>query len=429
MANVIFHAFALLFSWFGLAWFVYLRSLFTSSFTTTITMLESQRPLIVPRVQPFRSCKRRATEHRQLHLLDDLSTGLLGHLLRYLDVASLAQTAATCRTLRRFILQEETWHDIAGESSLWRVVDFGLVPTAARLTDEQLAALLQQCRARERTQILRLTGCTALTGVGLEPLRGSHVLREADLWLDKTTRVGPVELDLDVVLPLLNSMPPMTVTPEMNLPQNSSTPSVLSLVKMRPQRRDANLHECFDDRVSDWFAEYHEALEADCRNRNIYCGHCQDSFVSIRSVEVFSYAYCQECEQYSCWGPGGRGCKFTNRCRRCHLQSCLFSDRCAKNVEFLNCAVCNIIFCEDCTDFGADMFCENFENCLHVYCPPCSDVCEPCGECEKTFCPDCIEEHEENCTAGNYESDKESSRMGDEESSSMDTATILSLFF
>ena len=62
-------------------------------------------------------------------------------------------------------------------------------------------------------------GCTRISGTGLEPLRGSRMLREIDLRLDTTYSVGPVELNTRFVLPLLSSMPPITAPPEMpNLP-------------------------------------------------------------------------------------------------------------------------------------------------------------------------------------------------------------------
>ena len=54
---------------------------------------------------------------------------------------------------------------------------------AGRLTDDHLELMLRASDAATCLQILKLAGCTNITGSGLRPLRGSRVLRQVDLTL------------------------------------------------------------------------------------------------------------------------------------------------------------------------------------------------------------------------------------------------------
>ncbi|EJK53224.1 hypothetical protein THAOC_27389, partial [Thalassiosira oceanica] len=54
---------------------------------------------------------------------------------------------------------------------------------AGRLTDDHLESMLRLADAAMGLQILKLAGCTNITGSGLRPLRGSRVLRQVDFTL------------------------------------------------------------------------------------------------------------------------------------------------------------------------------------------------------------------------------------------------------
>ncbi|EJK48696.1 hypothetical protein THAOC_32484 [Thalassiosira oceanica] len=54
---------------------------------------------------------------------------------------------------------------------------------AGRLTDDHLESMLRLVDAATGLQILKLAGCTNITGSGLRPLRGSRVLRQVDFTL------------------------------------------------------------------------------------------------------------------------------------------------------------------------------------------------------------------------------------------------------
>lgn len=219
----------------------------------------------------------------------------VAHILGYLDVASLVRTAACSQALRQQVYE--------GSPELWKKLDFGFLDSAGRLTDVQLDRLLQNCRARERCEILNLNGSVRLTGTGLEPLRGSRVLRELDLRLDLSAFVGPVEWNATVVLPILSSMPPITAEPEL---RGSEYSLGLALVKIRPQNDNTNYFSRFRDDVADWdlYREFAEALRAQATERRTRCGYCHRVIADMWTEEdmwwVVPTGYCECCKRYSC---------------------------------------------------------------------------------------------------------------------------------
>ena len=131
---------------------------------------------------------RRATKKQRIetgpllgpvHLPSEVLIG--NNLLRCLDLRSLLLLSTCNSAFQREVFRKQIGED-EDTVSIWQTIDFGSVPSemAAQLTDEQLQKLLIKCHAKEVTTILKLTGCVGLKGAGLEPLRGSIVLREAD---------------------------------------------------------------------------------------------------------------------------------------------------------------------------------------------------------------------------------------------------------
>lgn len=110
-----------------------------------------------------------------------------------------------------------------------------------RLTDEQLRALLLNTNSKRVTRYLSLRGCTGVTGLGLEPLRGSRTLEVIDLRLAPSMHyitAGDSGLEEKFVLSILSSMPPFTVrVKDMLDPHQKWTRSIrgLSQVLFRPQ--------------------------------------------------------------------------------------------------------------------------------------------------------------------------------------------------
>ena len=324
--------------------------------------------------------------------LSDLPLNVLAQILSCLDVGSLVQTAGCNRALRYQVFEEH--------AELWQKIDFGelSVEAAAQVTDQELHNLLYKCHAHNRCQVLKLHGCIQLTGRGLEPLRGSCVLREIDLRLDLSQfMLGPVELDTTFVLPLLSSMPPIATE---LIPQSEDSLG-LALVKIRPQNNDIHFFSRFQRDIGEWYRRFAGALQMKATERRLQCGHCHGVISEIRTREdmwwVIPTGYCECCQKYSC--NEKRGCPLTNDCNCCLMQLC---DKCPTHEIVFDCESCNRIFCEQCFD---GVTCANYQ-CNSIYCDECENQCLECAICG-IVCPNCMEAHENGCYRG-----------GDEENSS-----------
>ncbi|EOD14228.1 hypothetical protein EMIHUDRAFT_246343 [Emiliania huxleyi CCMP1516] len=104
--------------------------------------------------------------------------------LRLLDLAE-DLLLAVCKTLQlvdlcRLARCNKVVRALASNGSLWTNISFP--PSGAeKLTDGMLAKLLERVQAKQHTETVSLAGCTRIDGSGLEPLRGSTVLRTVDL--------------------------------------------------------------------------------------------------------------------------------------------------------------------------------------------------------------------------------------------------------
>jgi len=101
---------------------------------------------------------------------------------------------------------------ILSSQSDWDVLDFGEIENnlALKLGDRDVKDVLVCIDAANNLKCLKLAGCVNITGQGLEPLRGSVVLEQADLSLVKmhespTINPDPL-LSEDTVLPILSSI-------------------------------------------------------------------------------------------------------------------------------------------------------------------------------------------------------------------------------
>lgn len=320
-------------------------------------------------------------------------------VLSYLDVASLVQVGSV-----NLFFREKVYDT----SLLWKRIQFkGCIDQAARLTDAHLEQLLQRCRAGERCVSLNLNGCTGVSGAGLEPLRGSHCLREVDLRLNVSgDTFGPVEINSHVVFPILNSMPPFA--PHLHEPQQVGEggsyghSTGLTSVKFRPQRNVNHFFSQFTDPVSDWYYSFVHALVRQAKQRRTTCGHCQRVISEVIPERelfwVLSGGYCECCTHRSCMHGD---CPIVKQCHSCRREACDdFYSKCTEGVFFLDCESCDASLCEDCFE---GVVCSN-PACCKCICESCTNHWEQCPFCEDDFCVDCIEEHKYSEVGAMYES-------------------------
>ncbi|EJK48640.1 hypothetical protein THAOC_32545 [Thalassiosira oceanica] len=101
------------------------------------------------------------------------------------------------RPYHRYANDEERIGEVVEQ--LWDRLDLGDLDNelAVRLTDDDLGAVLACVGAKDKMNELHLTGCTGLSGEGLEAIRGSTVLQRLHLqmWPEQAACGGPTSLE------------------------------------------------------------------------------------------------------------------------------------------------------------------------------------------------------------------------------------------
>lgn len=266
-------------------------------------------------------------------------------------------------------------------------LDFGDVPQAlaSRLNDEHLRCILINVDAKKNLKVLKLTHCVGMTGIGLEPLRGSTVLELVDVSLLKLHESPTVDsesfISEAVVLPILDSI----------LEQGE-----------RSALKHIQFHKNWRERSSPWFEDFMSRYQGffSTTHRNV-CSRCANS-----APEGFT---CYLCLNYICMDcllsaaeadpetqrvPGSYciSCEksFCRRCiafKQCQGDNCVSRQRDNCIVCAQTCKTCNITQCLLCT-FGGTCY-----KCGHGYCGNFRTNClgERCRRCNKTFCDRCID--------------------------------------
>jgi len=162
------------------------------------------------------SSKRRKTIHDTslsaavVKNIADLPSEPLIHISSYLAAPSQVLLAVAIARYDAESLNNSISSAIAGYC--WDSLDFGQIEKelAAKLSDEDISAVLQCIDAVNTVKRLRLTNCVNITGSCLEPLRGSRVIKEVDLSLvgrHQSPLLDPKPPILaDIVLPVLDDI-------------------------------------------------------------------------------------------------------------------------------------------------------------------------------------------------------------------------------
>ena len=132
----------------------------------------------------------RQTATDTLHI-SDLPVGFIADVSAYLAKPSRAILAVAFTTHSSSWQNDDLMHRQSPIStaivsaSQWDTLDFEDVneELANKLTDDDLYAILQCIHAHDVLKKLKLCGCNNITGIGLNPLRGSTVLEHIDISL------------------------------------------------------------------------------------------------------------------------------------------------------------------------------------------------------------------------------------------------------
>lgn len=254
---------------------------------------------------------------------------------------------------------------------------------ASKLTDGDISDILLSIDAVKRLKVLKLIGCNNISGIGLEPLRRSTILRQIDLSTSVRAPIADCQdifssnfpwsfaLIEDAVIPILDSI----------IAEKETSLKHVQLPLVWRKKR-SNL-------LASLLERFNHALDS----RTCSCVMCSEGFqisswmIQSRSDWGLQKGTCYECTQHICeWCEEG----FCDKCMKQFCGNCC---------DVMCCESCTALLCKECGDLdicdGCDIcYCQD---CMYVeYCECCDQVrcldCVPhwhCSKCYKSNCGDC----------------------------------------
>jgi len=295
----------------------------------------------------------------------------------------------------------------------WKVLDLLDLDKSLqmRLTDGDIAGMLVCIDAVNNLEEIKLPHCINVRGDGLAPLRGSIVLKRADLSIVSEVGSMTPKLSINSVLPVLDSIIAMS--------QNS----------MSRLHTPREWSDTYSERLNNFYLENH-LLPQVCRyrrmsqseksekraqylldnpdrwnhmsKRKMDCKECFSDFQnhSGRRVTEMIYITCEGGKLEVCPEPGC-GRKYCSPEPGCGIKYCIDH----ANFQIKKCNVCEKRKCYDCSDVFFCEVCdrqlcgecvESIECCAcghHFNCAECAangdGDAKQCRQCRDCFCSDC----------------------------------------
>jgi hypothetical protein len=337
-----------------------------------------------------------------------------------MDITSLPETVLHC--VGSFLCGVEkslfgvaisSWSAIIGNDQALEHLDFVDIDPelAKRLTDDDLHNILVTIDAVNTVKVLKLTNCYGMTGAGLEPLRGSTVLKLLDLSLVSRHENPRLEVETMIseaaVIPILDSI--------IERGEESTLRYVQFAQKWESQENSEFI-----------WARFRQLII----NRNGLCSHCQNQATEFeccyQCLQLHLYCsfvcrirssnqspeniidWCNHCEKYLCKTciPEWQRCNCDQLiCGGCAQQCPRCNDWCCPRCIDIQCEICNQQVCWDC-DWGPTIRCEicnqiacghciseTSECCNRDLCNRCSSLRE-CCYCDSEKCTICVKAEE-----------------------------------
>uniref|UniRef100_A0A7S2P497 Uncharacterized protein n=1 Tax=Skeletonema marinoi TaxID=267567 RepID=A0A7S2P497_9STRA len=320
--------------------------------------------------------------------LSDLPTGTLAQVSNYLPSPSRALFAVALNS-------RDSSSAIAGNQ--WDVLDFGDIEKdlAAKLSDEDIRGVLLSIDAVNNLKKLRLTNCIHVTGVGLEPLRGSTIMQQINLSLvgdHESPKLDPEPpISCAEVIPILDSI--------IERREDCSLEYLQFPKVWRKERNTESDFHAFLTRFNNYLSSRADVcLKCSCNlseNNEIQMIDLAGSEYGTQNYTCYDCMnmnkYCYECEDHLF------GC-YIRLCHRCEKSYCAH----CQTVDYCTC--CGFSYCVDCIDFKQCSQCEEntcldcipgvrcHNNCGKIWCIPCvedGDAFSRCDSCNEAYCVDC----------------------------------------
>jgi len=373
--------------------------------------------------------KRRRTAADTLHI-SDLPIGFIVDVSAYLDkpsraILALAFTSSSLWQNDNLMHQSSPITTAIVSASQWDILDFQDVEKelANKLTDDDINAILKCINARDVLKRIKLCGCVNITGIGLNPLRGSVVLEQIDLSLVGKYQIPypppKSKISEEAVVPILESIVSSVgcslkcIQLNTNWTREWQRPYHLRDFKRRynelfSTRRDMICSKCnlVIEGIDDWMQGNHnrkicyDCLAPICSDCNDYSReNVLNGGFCIQSCNTCDKTYCTDCVTSTictnCLDTKCKECGEMEVCDECGEATC---ENCLNT-----CDGCNETRCDNCVSF---LQCQG-DNCGKGHCEDCYNGEEydvkACGDCISTFCTDCnldlIKTHGLECRA------------------------------
>ena len=335
-------------------------------------------------------------DNTTLHI-NDLPIGILLDVASYLPKLSRGLFAVALQPPLSSIGRTRgtaSYGDIVAPLGQWEELDFGSIYElhvsgalllVSKLTEDDISSILWCIDAVNSVKRLKLTGCTAITGRCLEPLRGSTVIEVIDFFntsetLVNTDIVEGSSLSEDVVLPILDSV----------IASDDCSLKYVVLPEKWRQTQSVGL------------VRFLERYDRHLASITPVCSVCETT-IDPPFVQYEAGVW-NDWENFGCQ---------ENTCDVCVGMHCL---ECQEDQEIDHCHTCNKSFCSGCVKMWQCQECEAracgkcFESsmrrcgeCHEILCKSC---CRACGECHEILCKSCCRACEEcdlmNCSRGPY---------------------------
>lgn len=321
------------------------------------------------------SSKRRRIQYCPLHDLLQ-GGGLLEEVAKYLAPPSKIMFALAVTPpkspydtiMARGRLSKKVSPSIAGSD--WDTLDFGEIEKelAAKLSDNDMSAILVHIDAARKVKRLMLTNCTSITGAGLRPILFSNVIEQIDLslaGLHQKPELDPEPpISCELVLPILDSI--------ISGAGASSLKHLQFPYKWRKDRSANTEFHAFFAR----FRENCEAISCSVCSKNLY-PWIDDDDDEKEYGTVHVCCICTRFDCYTCERNNNRRVHFCNVCDRNYCTECTTLVPCG--------GLCEQYFCSDCSPNT----CDN-PDCTEILCDDCA--VGDCQECKRNWCNTCWED-------------------------------------
>ena len=303
--------------------------------------------------------KRRRTAADTLHI-SELPVDILADVSAYLSKPSRAILAVAfsepSSSVKNNDYQPSPISTAIVSAQQWDILDFEDVEKelANIFTDDDISAVLKCINAQDVLKRLKLCGCVNITGIGLNPLKGSTVLEQIDISL-----VGRHENHFEVIESKISKVVIISILDSIISTDGCSLKSIMFPKKWHGGSIPLLME--FRDRYNRSFDK-----------RRLSCTRCnmaiptEDVAINTADASWMGYYYYQNKVCHDCLKPF------------CEKRQCI-ADNGSSFLKFCN--HCGKDYCNGCSPFAMCAGCDT-----GTVCGSCS---EKCSRCDKTWCKEC----------------------------------------